>query len=55
MEAAEVEEVFIAGARASSLVRLPLGAAFALLVAHAQRHLAQARRVLAEPAFPAQR
>ena len=37
---------------ASSLVRLPLGAAFALLVAHAERHLAQARRVLAEPAFP---
>jgi hypothetical protein len=37
---------------ASSLVRLPLGAAFAVLVSHAQRHLEQARRVLAEPAFP---
>jgi hypothetical protein len=37
---------------ASSLLRLPLGAAFATLVAHAQRHLEQARRVLAEPAFP---
>ncbi len=37
---------------ASNLVRLPLGSAFAVLVAHAERHLAQARRVMAEPAFP---
>lgn len=40
---------------ASSLLRLPLGSAFATLVAHAERHLAQARRVMAEPAFPSQR
>ena len=37
---------------ASNLVRLPLGSAFAVLVAHAERHLEQARRVMAEPAFP---
>ena len=40
---------------ASSLVRLPLGAAFDVLASHAERHLAQARRVMAEPAFPAER
>jgi hypothetical protein len=33
-------------------IRLPLGSAFALAVAHEQRHLAQARRVCEAPAFP---
>jgi hypothetical protein len=33
-------------------VRLPLGSAFALAVAHEQRHLAQARRVCEAPGFP---
>lgn len=33
-------------------IRLPLGSAFALAVAHEQRHLAQARRVCQAPAFP---
>ena len=33
-------------------VRLPLGSAFALAVAHEKRHLAQARRVCETPGFP---
>lgn len=33
-------------------IRLSLGSAFALAVAHEQRHLAQARRVCEAPAFP---
>jgi DinB family protein len=40
---------------ASPIVRwlpMPLGSAFALLITHEQRHLAQARRVLEEPGFP---
>jgi hypothetical protein len=40
---------------ASPIVRwlpIPLGSAFALLITHEQRHLAQARRVLAEPGCP---
>ena len=35
-----------------SLLRLPLGSGFALVVAHEQRHLQQARNVIANPAFP---
>jgi hypothetical protein len=37
---------------ASRWVRIPLGSAFAVMVAHERRHLAQARRVLAAPGFP---
>jgi len=33
-------------------LRMPLGSAFAMLIAHEQRHLAQARRVLEAPGFP---
>jgi hypothetical protein len=33
-------------------IRIPLGSSFALMVAHEQRHLAQARRVIASPGFP---
>src|SRR5688572_21401090 len=33
-------------------LRMPLGSAFALTIAHEQRHLAQARRVCEAPAFP---
>jgi hypothetical protein len=33
-------------------LRMPLGSAFALTIAHEQRHLAQARRVCETPAFP---
>lgn len=36
----------------SRLIRIPLGSAFATLVAHEQRHLAQAHRVLDAPGFP---
>ena len=35
-----------------SWLRLPLGSAFALMVAHERRHLEQARRVTATPGFP---
>ncbi|HVS19359.1 MAG TPA: DinB family protein [Planctomycetota bacterium] len=38
---------------AHPLVRVRLGEAFELAVAHAERHLAQARRVRADPRFPA--
>jgi hypothetical protein len=34
------------------LLRIPLGSGFAMMVAHECRHLAQARNVIAEPAFP---
>jgi len=37
---------------AMSLLRLPLGSGFALMVAHERRHLQQARNVMAEPTFP---
>jgi hypothetical protein len=37
---------------AVKLLRLPLGAAFAVMLAHERRHMAQARNVLAQPAFP---
>ena len=33
-------------------LRLPLGSAFALMVAHERRHLEQARRVISAPGFP---
>jgi uncharacterized damage-inducible protein DinB len=33
-------------------IRMPLGSAFAMAIAHEQRHLAQARRVLETPGFP---
>jgi hypothetical protein len=36
----------------SRFLRLPLGAAFALMVAHERRHLWQARNIVADPAFP---
>lgn len=36
---------------AARLLRLPLGAAFLLMIAHERRHLLQARHVIAEPAF----
>ena len=35
------------------LIRMPLGSAFAMTVAHERRHLAQAQRVLTAPGFPA--
>lgn len=38
---------------AHPLVRVRLGEAFELAVAHAERHLAQARRVRSDPRFPA--
>lgn len=34
------------------LLRLPLGSAFALTIAHERRHLQQAQNVITEPAFP---
>lgn len=34
------------------VLRLSLGAAFAVLAAHERRHLAQARRVVQDPGFP---
>jgi hypothetical protein len=34
------------------LLRMPLGSGFALMEAHERRHLQQARRVIADPAFP---
>jgi hypothetical protein len=37
---------------AFSMLRLPIGAWFESTVAHEERHLAQARRVMAHPAFP---
>jgi hypothetical protein len=37
----------------SHWIRLPLGSAFALVAAHERRHLWQAHRVRATPAFPA--
>ena len=37
---------------ATKLLRLPLGAAFAVMVAHERRHMLQARNVLAQPSFP---
>lgn len=37
---------------ASSWLRIPLGSGFALMVAHARRHLAQAKRVMKAEAFP---
>jgi hypothetical protein len=46
----------LARARAASPVvnwlPIPLGSAFAMLIAHEQRHLAQARRVIAMREFP---
>jgi hypothetical protein len=33
-------------------IRMPLGSGFEMMVAHERRHLAQARRVIAAPAFP---
>lgn len=46
----------LARARVSSpaarWLRLPLGSSFALMIAHEQRHLAQARRVIESPHFP---
>ena len=33
-------------------VRMPLGSAFAMTLAHERRHLAQARRVLSAEGFP---
>jgi uncharacterized damage-inducible protein DinB len=33
-------------------IRMPLGSAFAMAIAHEQRHLVQARRVLETPGFP---
>ena len=33
-------------------IKQPLGSAFAMMIAHEQRHLAQARRVLEAPGFP---
>jgi len=46
----------LARARISSPVarwiRIPLGSAYALAIAHEKRHLAQARRVCEEPLFP---
>jgi hypothetical protein len=36
---------------AASFVRIPLGSAFALMVAHERRHLVQARNVMSAPAF----
>ena len=35
------------------LLKMPLGSGFEMMVAHEQRHLAQARRVLEAPGFPA--
>jgi hypothetical protein len=47
----------LAGAKvrspASKWIRLPLGSGFALITAHERRHLWQAQRVTASPAFPA--
>ena len=37
---------------ASRWIRLPLGSAFAVMAAHQRRHLSQAQRVTAAPAFP---
>jgi uncharacterized damage-inducible protein DinB len=37
---------------AARWIRMPLGSAFAMTIAHEQRHLAQARRVLDSPGFP---
>jgi hypothetical protein len=37
---------------ANSWLRIPLGSGFALMVAHAKRHLAQAKRVLEAQNFP---
>lgn len=46
----------LAGARIASPVarwlRIPLGSTFAMLIAHEQRHVAQAQRVLEAPGFP---
>jgi hypothetical protein len=46
----------LARARVTSPVagwlRLPLGSVFAATVAHEQRHLEQARRVITTPGFP---
>jgi uncharacterized damage-inducible protein DinB len=36
-------------------IRMPLGSAFAMMIAHEQRHLAQARRVLEAEGFPPRR
>lgn len=36
----------------SSWIRIPLGSAFALMIAHERRHLAQAERVRQAPGFP---
>jgi hypothetical protein len=36
----------------ASLLRMPLGSGFALVVVHERRHLQQARTVIADPAFP---
>lgn len=33
-------------------IRIPLGSAFAMMIAHERRHLAQARRVIQAPGFP---
>ena len=33
-------------------IRMPLGSGFAMMIAHEQRHLEQARRVLRAPGFP---
>ena len=37
---------------AAAWLRMPLGSGFALMTAHERRHLLQARRVIAAPAFP---
>jgi hypothetical protein len=36
----------------TSWLRIPLGSAFAVMVTHSQRHLAQARRVTEAELFP---
>jgi hypothetical protein len=37
----------------AGFVRIPLGSAFELMLAHERRHLYQVRTVIAQPAFPA--
>ena len=37
---------------AARWIRIPLGSGFAMMIAHEQRHLAQARRVLEAQGFP---
>lgn len=44
-----------AGIPVASWLRIPLGSAFAMVVAHERRHLWQARQIAANPGFPADR